>query len=238
MRSQRERSEWVTGQWRQYKSKRNPWPFRLVCISSCIYLFLTPALLTLWSNLLSLEHLQKRRPELGKHTHKVYAQTHSQCLCLTSLCGDLATTAFHCCVSPELLSWLMTSGTSFSLFKPCKTCNKLHVIMLGILGRALLCGVLGGTSALAWSAGHPAFTLCEPPMPPSAHFAYSVTRKHSLSPLLHPKGACYWLSRTRCGEYREKDFSLCFSDLVHIYVFMFLFLSVKITNELTILFQN
>lgn len=131
------------------------------------------------------------------------------------------------------------SDKSFSLFKPRKKRNKLqHVIMLGVSGRALHCGVLGGTSTLVWSAGHPAVTLCEPPMPPSAHFGYSVTWKHSLSPLLHPKGACYWLSRTRCGEYREKDFSLCLSALVCIYVFMLLFLSVKITNELTIPSQN
>lgn len=131
------------------------------------------------------------------------------------------TTGFHCCLPRAALVPGDFSDKGFSLVKPCKTCNKLqHVIMLGILGRALLCGVLGGTSALEWSAGHPVFTLYEPPMPPSAHLGYSVTWKHSLSPLLHPEGACYWLSRTRCGEYREKDFSPCLSFGVHMCVYI------------------
>lgn len=121
------------------------------------------------------------------------------------------------------------SDRSFSLFKPCKAYNKLqHVIMLGILGRALLCGLLGTPHS-----------SCVSHQCPLQHTRVMVSLENT--PFHHcciPRVACYWLSRTRCGEYREKDFSLCVSALVCISVFMFIFLLVMVTNEPTIPFQN
>ena len=88
-----------------------------------------------------------------------------------------------------------------SLFKPCKTCNKLqHVITGGSSAKALLCGVLGGTSALVRSARHPALLSDEPPMPPSAHCAYGATWEHSLSLLLPPHGCLLLLRGLGAGN--------------------------------------
>lgn len=119
----------------------------MVYISSWIYLFLAPALLTLWSKLLSSEHLQKSSSEDGK--------PHSQGLCLTCLCGDPMTTGFNCCVSLELLPLPLTSVAKLLAFlshaKLAVNCNmslqrvvqtKLSSVVCWVAHRTL-CGLLG-----------------------------------------------------------------------------------------------
>ena len=185
MRGQKERSEWVTDQWREYKSKRNPWPFSLVCISSWIYLFLAPVLLTLWSKLLSSEHLQKSSSEDGSHTQ--------QGLCLTTLCGDPVTTGFHCCVSLELLALLLTSVTKLRAFlshaRLAISCNmslqwvaqtKLSSVVCWVAHQPL-CGLLGTL--------HSSYMSHQCPLQRNVVIVLLET-----IPFLHychPKGACY-----------------------------------------------
>lgn len=143
---------WVAGQWREYKSKRNPWPFSFVVLAvrsifvfvCCCFFFLAPALVQtafLWAP--AEKWFRRWQPQ-------------SQGWCSTPLCGDPVTTGFHC-QAPWGCSHFGDKAPS--LLEPCKACSELqHVIAAGSSDKALLCGVPGGTLGLVRPARCPAFT--------------------------------------------------------------------------------